>query len=63
MPLTTLAVRLKQLRGQGVARFEKIKEPEKAGVYMAKAAGYMTKAEGRTDQGTVKGNRYYWPLM
>ena len=52
------AARLEQLWGQGFAHLEKIKEPEKAGAYMAKAAGYMTKAEGRTDQGTVRGNRY-----
>ncbi len=53
------ARRLEKLWGQGFAHLEKIKEPEKAGSYMAKAAKYMTKgADGTSDQGTVRGNRY-----
>lgn len=51
------AQRIERLWGQGFAHLEKIKEPEKAGAYMAKAAGYMTKATGG-DQGEVRGNRY-----
>ncbi|MDP2505635.1 hypothetical protein [Oceanobacter sp. 3_MG-2023] len=51
------ARRLERLWGQGFAHLEKIKEPEKAGAYMAKAAGYMTKGS-KEDQGEVKGNRY-----
>jgi len=52
------AARLEKLWGQGFAHLEKIKEPENAGAYMAKAAGYMTKGENGSDQGTVRGNRY-----
>lgn len=52
------AQRIEQLWGQGFAHLEKIKDPEAAGAYMAKAAGYLCKAQGRDDQGTVKGNRY-----
>ena len=53
------AERLESLWGQGFAHLEKIKEAEHAGAYMAKAAGYLTKAEGQTDQGEVSGNRYW----
>ena len=53
------AKRLEKLWGQGFAHLEKIKEAEHAGAYMAKAAGYLTKAEGQSDQGEVKGNRYW----
>ncbi len=52
------AFRLEQLWGLGFAHLEKIKDPENAGAYMAKAAGYLTKAEGRSDQGRIRGNRY-----
>lgn len=56
------AHRLEQLWGQGFAHLEKIKDPECAGSYMAKAAGYMTKGqtdeEGNSSQGKVRGNRY-----
>lgn len=52
------ASRVEKLWGQGFAHLEKIKEPEKAGAYMAKAAGYLTKASGQDDQGKVRGNRY-----
>ena len=51
------AQRIERLWGQGFAHLEKIKEPEKAGAYMAKAAGYMTKGQDG-DQGEVRGNRY-----
>ncbi len=53
------AKRLESLWGQGFAHLEKIKEAEHAGAYMAKAAGYLTKAEGQSDQGEVSGNRYW----
>jgi hypothetical protein len=51
------AERIESIWGQGFATLEKIKEPEKAGSYIAKAAGYMTKGSG-SDQGEVRGNRY-----
>lgn len=53
------AQRLESLWGQGFAHLEKIKEPENAGAYIAKAAGYLTKGQGASDQGEVKGNRYW----
>ena len=52
------AHRVECLWGQGMAHLEKIKEPEKAGAYVAKAAGYLSKAQGKDDQGTIRGNRY-----
>lgn len=52
------AKRIERIWGQGVAHLEKIKSPEMAGAYMAKAAGYLTKAQGATDQGEIRGNRY-----
>lgn len=52
------AERLEGLWGHGYFKLEKIKDPLCAGAYMAKAAGYLTKAEGQDDQGLVKGNRY-----
>ncbi len=51
--------RIESLWGQGFAHLEKIKEAEHAGAYMAKAAGYLSKAQGAEDQGEVKGNRYW----
>lgn len=51
------AERIESIWGQGFAKLEKIKEPEKAGSYIAKAAGYMTKGSA-SDQGEVRGNRY-----
>ena len=51
--------RLESLWGQGFAHLEKIKEPENAGAYIAKAAGYLTKGQGADDQGEVRGNRYW----
>jgi hypothetical protein len=53
------AKRLESLWGQGFAHLEKIKEPENAGAYIAKAAGYLTKGQGLNDQGEVRGNRYW----
>lgn len=53
------AKRLEKLWGQGFAHLEKIKEAEHAGAYMAKAAGYLSKAAGAEDQGLVVGNRYW----
>jgi len=52
------AARLERLWGMGFAHLEKIENHEAAGAYMAKAAGYITKANGQEDQGYVKGNRY-----
>ena len=52
------AARIERLWGQGTAHLEKIKDPQKAGSYVAKAAGYLSKAQGKTDQGEIRGNRY-----
>ena len=52
------AARFEKLWGHGVAHLEKIKDGGAAGSYMIKAAGYLCKAQGKTDQGTVRGNRY-----
>ncbi|SHK68537.1 hypothetical protein SAMN05216369_2828 [Marinobacter antarcticus] len=52
------AARLEKLWGHGFAHLEKIKDPQKAGSYVAKAAGYLSKAQGKTDQGDIRGNRY-----
>lgn len=52
------AARLEKLWGHGFAHLEKIKDPQKAGAYVAKAAGYLSKAQGKTDQGNIRGNRY-----
>lgn len=52
------ARRLEKLWGHGFAHLEKIKDPQKAGSYVAKAAGYVSKAQGKTDQGEIRGNRY-----
>jgi hypothetical protein len=52
------AARIEKLWGQGFGRLEKIKKPEMAGAYMAKAAGYMTKGADNAGQGEIKGNRY-----
>lgn len=50
--------RVEKIWGHGFAHLEKIDDPKAAGAYMAKAAGYMTKAAGQDDQGRVVGNRY-----
>lgn len=52
------AKRLENLWGHGFAHLEKIKDPQKAGSYVAKAAGYLCKAQGKQDQGEIRGNRY-----
>ncbi|WP_342632502.1 hypothetical protein [Marinobacter alkaliphilus] len=52
------AARLEKLWGHGFAHLEKIKDPQKAGAYVAKAAGYLTKGQGKADQGEIRGNRY-----
>jgi hypothetical protein len=50
--------RIEKQWGNGYFHLEKIKDSTCAGAYMAKAAGYMSKAEGNDTQGTVTGNRY-----
>lgn len=50
--------RIEGFWSNGTFKLEKIKDPEAAGAYMAKAAGYITKAQGQEDQGLVVGNRY-----
>jgi len=52
------AHRIEKLWGQGFAHLEKLKNAEASGYYIAKAAGYLTKANGESDQGPVRGNRY-----
>jgi len=52
------AGRLEKAWGQGFAHIEKIKKGDSAGAYIAKAAGYLCKAQGKSDQGEVRGNRY-----
>jgi hypothetical protein len=52
------AKRLEKLWGNGFAHLEKLKDPSKAGSYVAKAAGYLSKAQGKNDQGKIRGNRY-----
>ncbi len=52
------ANRLEKVWGMGFATLEKLKDPEAAGAYMAKAAGYITKGNGDDSQGSVRGNRY-----
>ncbi|MBN4053649.1 hypothetical protein JYT97_02070 [Haliea sp. AH-315-K21] len=50
--------RIEGIWGNGYFHMEKIRDPLCAGAYMAKAAGYMTKAANQDDQGKVTGNRY-----
>ena len=52
------ASRLESAWGQGFAHLEKIKNKKSAGAYIAKAIGYLCKAQGKSDQGEVRGNRY-----
>lgn len=52
------ADRLESIWGQGFATIEKIRETDKAGYYLAKAAGYLTDS-AKGDQGPVRGNRYF----
>ena len=43
--------------GKGFAKLEKIRKPDAAACYMAKAARYISKGSA-TDQGRIRGNRY-----
>jgi len=52
------SIRLEKSWGQGFAHLEKIKNGKSAGAYIAKAIGYICKAQGKADQGKVRGNRY-----
>lgn len=52
------AARLERLWGQGFAHLERLKSRQAAGYYLAKAAGYLTKGAGQSDQGRIRGNRY-----
>jgi hypothetical protein len=52
------AARIENIWGNGYFHLEKIVDPLCAGAYMAKAAGYISKASGADDQGNVRGNRY-----
>lgn len=52
------ARRIESIWGNGFATLEKIKDKDAAGAYMAKAAGYISKANGESDQGVIRGNRY-----
>lgn len=49
---------VESLWGCGFAHLEKIKDTTAAAAYMMKAAGYLCKAQGKDDQGKVRGNRY-----
>lgn len=52
------AARIEKIWNNGFFHLEKIDDPLCAGAYMAKAAGYISKANGADDQGRVRGNRY-----
>lgn len=52
------SARLESQWGNGYFHLEKINDPLCAGAYMAKAAGYISKGNGQSDQGEVTGNRY-----
>ncbi len=52
------ARRIESMWGNGTVHLEKIKDVACAGAYMAKAAGYLSKAAGDDSQGEVRGNRY-----
>ncbi len=52
------AERIENIWGNGYFHLEKIKDASCAGAYMAKAAGYLCKAQDKADQGKVLGNRY-----
>jgi len=52
------AARIESMWGNGTFHLEKIKDSTCAGAYMAKAAGYLSKAQGSDTQGVVSGNRY-----
>ena len=50
--------RIEAIWGNGYFHLEKIKDSTCAGAYMAKAAGYLSKAQDSDTQGEVTGNRY-----
>lgn len=50
--------RIESVWANGYFHLEKIRDPNCAGAYMAKAAGYMSKGAKSEKQGTVLGNRY-----
>ncbi|MCF7982681.1 MAG: hypothetical protein K9K86_11915 [Pseudomonadales bacterium] len=50
--------RLEAIWANGYFHLEKLKSPEYAGAYMAKAAGYLSKGNDDNSQGLVRGNRY-----
>lgn len=52
------AARIESIWGNGYFHLEKIKDSNCAGAYIAKAAGYLSKAQDNDDQGEVTGNRY-----
>lgn len=52
------AIRIEKLWGCGFAHLEKIKDTDAAAAYMMKAAGYLCKSQGKSDQGEIRGNRY-----
>jgi hypothetical protein len=52
------AAKIEGIWGNGYFHLEKIKDSQCAGAYMAKAAGYLSKAADNEDQGLVRGNRY-----
>jgi len=52
------SARIEKIWSNGYFHLEKIKDSTCAGAYMAKAAGYLSKAQGDDTQGTVTGNRY-----
>lgn len=52
------SARIERIWGNGYFHLEKIKDCACAGAYMAKAAGYLSKAAGDDTQGKVRGNRY-----
>jgi len=52
------AKRIESLWGQGMAHIEKLRDSDAAAAYMMKAAGYLCKAQGKSDQGSIRGNRY-----
>ncbi len=55
---TCWAKRIEGIWGQGFAHLEKMKDPTKAGGYIAKAAKYLSKSARGDDQGEIRGNRY-----
>ncbi len=52
------SARIESIWGNGYFHLEKIKDSTCAGAYMAKAAGYLSKAQDTDTQGEVTGNRY-----